>query len=53
MVRSIGKYFVFFLGIPNEALNQALLNPINPRTLAINIKTKQIVGENSSKPLNI
>ena len=51
--RSKGKYSVCFFGIPKIALNQTLLKPIRPNTLATSINSKHTEGDDSSKPLKI
>lgn len=53
IVKSKGTTAKFFFNKPKTELNQHLLNPINPKTLATNIKKKQENTDISKKPLNI
>ena len=52
-VKSRGTTHKFFFDIPKTELNQHLLNPTKPKTLAVNIKKKHKKIEISKKPLKI
>jgi len=53
IVRSKGITLIFFFDKPKTELNQHLLKPIKPKTLATNIKKKHEKAEISKNPLKI
>jgi len=53
IVKSKGITFLYFFDKPKTELNQHLLKPIKPKTLAMNIRKKQENIEISKNPLNM